>query len=125
MYLGINDDEESLSKYEQALKKIKYDRLYLNTPVRPPAEAKVEALSYEEMDKAAVNLASEGFHSEIGDNYEVILSIIKRHPMNQFEIRSFLESRNSQLIEWVMDLLGRDENINVLNYRGINTYRLK
>ena len=130
---GINDDDDSLSKYEQALKKIKYDRLYLNTPVRPPAEAGVEFISCEAMNKAAARLGgisidllvSQGFHSEIEDDYEAILSIIKRHPMNQFEIRSFLESRNSKLIEWVMDLLGRDENINVLNYRGINTYRLK
>lgn len=130
---GINDDEESLSKYEQALKKIKYDRLYLNTPVRPPAEAGVEALSYEAMNKAAVRLGgisidllvSQGFHSEIEDDYEAILSIIKRHPMNQFEIRSFLESRNSQRIDWIMEMLGRDENISVLNYRGFNTYRLK
>lgn len=130
---GINDDEDSLSKYEQALKKIKYDRLYLNTPVRPPAEAEVEALSYEAMNKAAVRLGgisidllvSQGFHSEIEDDYEAILSIIKRHPMNQFEIRSFLESRNSQRIDWIMEMLGRDENINVLNYRGFNTYRLK
>ena len=45
--------------------------------------------------------------------------------MNQFEIRSFLESRNSQRIDWIMEMLGRDENINVLNYMGFNTYRLK
>ncbi len=130
---GINDDDDSLSKYEQALKKIKYDRLYLNTPVRPPAEAGVEFISCEAMNKAAARLGgisidllvSQGFHSEIEDDYEAILSIIKRHPMNQFEIRSFLESRNSKRIDWIMEMLGRDENINVLNYRGINTYRLK
>ena len=130
---GINDDDDSLSKYEQALKKIKYDRLYLNTPVRPPAEAGVESISCEAMNKAAARLGgisidllvSQGFHSEIEDDYEAILGIIKRHPMNQFEIRSFLESRNSKRIDWIMEMLGRDENINVLNYRGINTYRLK
>ena len=130
---GINDDDDSLSKYEQALKKIKYDRLYLNTPVRPPAEAGVESISCEAMNKAAARLGgisidllvSQGFHSEIEDDYEAILSIIKRHPMNQFEIRSFLESRNSKRIDWIMEMLGRDENINVLNYSGINTYRLK
>ena len=122
-----------MSKYEQALKKIKYDRLYLNTPIRPPAEAGVKALSYEAMNRAAAwlggisidLLVSKGFHSEIEDDYEAILSIIKRHPMNQFEIRSFLESRNSQRIDWIMEMLGRDENINVLNYMGFNTYRLK
>ena len=58
---GINDDEESLSKYEQALKKIKYDRLYLNTPVRPPAEAVVEDLSCEAMNRTTAWLG--GFQS--------------------------------------------------------------
>ena len=122
-----------LSKYEQALKKIKYDRLCLNTTVRSPAEAGVESISCEAINKAAARLGgisidllvSQGFHSEIEDDYEAILSIIKRHPMNQFEIRSFLESRNSKRIDWIMEMLGRDENINVLNYSGINTYRLK
>ena len=130
---GINDDEESLPKYEQALKKIKYDRLYLNTPVRPPAEAEVEALSYEAMNKASALLGgisidllvSQGFHSEIEDDYQAILSIIKRHPMNQFEIRSFLESRKCQRIDCIMDMLGRAENVNVITYRGFETYRLK
>jgi len=130
---GINDDEESLAKYAQALTKIKYDRLYLNTPVRPPTEAEPEALSYEAMNKAAARLGgisidllvSQGFHSEIEDDYQAILSIIKRHPMNQFELRSFLESRNSQRIDGLMEMLGRDENIKVINYRGFNTYRLK
>lgn len=130
---GINDDEESLKKFALALTKIKYDRLYLNTPVRPPAESEVKALSCEAMHGAEVCLGgisidllvSEGFHSEIEDDYEAILSIIKRHPMNQFEIRSFLESRNCEQINNVIKVLEYNKNINVINYRGYNTYRFK
>ncbi|MDD4723114.1 MAG: hypothetical protein PHR07_10270, partial [Acidaminococcaceae bacterium] len=130
---GINDDDESLMKYVQALRKIKYNRLYLNTPVRPPAETEVRAVSYEKMNKISAFLGgisidllvSKGFHSEIEDDYKAIISIIKRHPMNQFEIKSFLSSRNCKRINCIMDKLDCTENINIIKYRGFNTYRLK
>lgn len=98
---GVNDDIDSLKKYAEMLKDIKYDKLYINTPVRPPAEANVKAISSQTMALAVSTLGgisidlleSEGFHSEISDHFEAILSIIKRHPMNQFEIEGFLKSR--------------------------------
>jgi len=130
---SINDDNESLKKYVQALQKIKYNRLYLNTPVRPPAEIEVRAVPYEKMNKISTFLGgisidllvSQGFHSEIEDDYQAIISIIKRHPMNQFEIKSFLSSRNCKQINYIMDMLDCAENINIITYRGFNTYRLK
>lgn len=48
---GINDDE-SLRKYAEALKKLKYDRLYINTLVRPPAETYIVAINHEKMNHA-------------------------------------------------------------------------
>jgi len=130
---GINDGDEALLKFRQALKKMKYSRLYLNTTVRPPAEAEVRAVSYEKMNKISAFLGgisidllvSKGFHSEIEDDYKAIISIIKRHPMNQFEIKSFLSSRNCKRINCIMDKLDCTENINIIKYRGFNTYRLK
>ena len=75
---GVNDDEESLRKYAETLKKLKYDRLYINTPMRPPAETTVMAVDHERMDRALDilggisidRLESQGFHSEIADHYE-------------------------------------------------------
>lgn len=130
---GMNDDIESLKKYKEMLANIKYDRLYINTPVRPPAEENVNAVDTEAM-KTAVDvlggisidlLESEGFHSEIPDHFKAILSIIKRHPMNQFEIESFLSSRGCLESDKIITRLKSDKRIDLVEYKGYHTYRLK
>jgi hypothetical protein len=70
-------------------------------------------------------LVSSGFHSEISDNYEAILSIIKRHPMNQFEIESFLRSRGCNNTDFVFLKLGKSGVVERLNYKGYMTYRMR
>lgn len=130
---GINDDEESLNKYAELLKDIKYDRLYLNTPIRPPAESHVKTVDSEKMLNAVEKLGgisidllkSLGFHSEIKDDYEAVLSIIRRHPMNQFEIEEFLKSRNCTEIDKVLNNLENNQKIDVINYKGFTTFRFK
>ncbi|MGB5822648.1 MAG: radical SAM protein [Proteocatella sp.] len=130
---GINDDDESLAKYAEALKKLKYDRLYINTPVRPPSEDCVKAASHEKMNHAVDILGgisidlleSEGFYSEIADDYEAILSIIKRHPMNQFEIEGFLKLRGCSDNSEIFNKIKADSKVVMLNYKGYMTYRLK
>ncbi|MCY6371494.1 radical SAM protein [Clostridium ganghwense] len=129
----LNDNEESLNKMKELLEKVSYNRLYINTPVRPPAEEWVKQVSKESME-LAVNilggisidmLNSEGFFSEVKDDYEAILSIIRRHPMNQYEIRKFLDSRKCSNIENIFEKLNKDEKVQVVDYKGYNTYRLK
>jgi len=130
---GINDDDESLERYAKQLKEFQYDRLYINTPIRPPAEAGVVAVSHDRMGVAVDLLGgisidlleSEGFHSEIKDHYDAILSIIKRHPMNQFEIIEFLKSRGVENDNQMLHRMDQDNNIDVIHYKGYNTYRLK
>lgn len=130
---GINDDDATLLKYTDILKQIEYSEVYLNTPVRPPAEAYVLATERERMQRAAQILGaipidvlqSQGFHSDIKDDYAAILSIIKRHPMNQHEIRGFLESRGCSEIDAVLGKMQRDPTVTVINYKGYETYRLK
>jgi wyosine [tRNA(Phe)-imidazoG37] synthetase (radical SAM superfamily) len=130
---GINDDDASLRKFAQLLSQLHYDRLYLNTPVRPPAESDVRPLAPEKM-RHAVNvlggiaidlLASEGFHSDIRDDYEAVKSIIKRHPMNQHEIESFLAARGRKDVEQIFKRLKRDDSVEVITYKGYETYRLR
>jgi wyosine [tRNA(Phe)-imidazoG37] synthetase (radical SAM superfamily) len=130
---GINDDLESLNKYIKILDEINYDKLYLNTPVRPPAEGYIEAVTSDKM-RQIVNilkgisidlLDSEGFYSNILDHYEAILSIIKRHPMNQYEIRSFLTSRKCSNIDELVSQLKTDSLVEVISYKDYFTFRLK
>lgn len=129
----MNDDNTSLLKLSEILKTLKYDKVYINTPVRPPAEANVKSVSHECIERA-VNilggisielLASQGFYSEIKDHYEAIISIIKRHPMNQFEIESFLKTRGCIDSVKIMNTLKQDEQIALIEYKGMLTYRLK
>lgn len=130
---GMNDDEESLNKYLELLKGIEYDRLYLNTPIRPPAESHVETVDSEKMLYAVEKLGgisidllkSLGFQSQIEDDLEAVLSIIRRHPMNQFEIKEFLKSRKSTEIDNVLEGLEIDDRIDVINYKGFTTFRFK
>lgn len=128
---GVNDDEDSLYKFQHLLKDIDYDRLFINTPVRPPAEEWVKESSEEVMQKAmeilggiAINaLASQGFGSEIIDDYEAIISIIKRHPMNQHEIKSFLDSRSSLDFTKIIEKLKKDTRVEIIKYKNYETYR--
>ncbi len=87
---GINDSEKDILKYKEILKGINYRRLYINTPVRPPAEDNVQEVDKKTIENA-VNilggisidlLSSQGFSSDIIDQKEAVISIIKRHPMN-------------------------------------------
>ncbi|SMB79341.1 Wyosine [tRNA(Phe)-imidazoG37] synthetase, radical SAM superfamily [Desulfonispora thiosulfatigenes DSM 11270] len=129
----VNDDEEALNNYAKLLNNIKYDRLYLNTPVRPPAESYVKEINSEKMLYAVEKLGgisidllkSLGFQSEIKDDLKAILSIIKRHPMNQFEIEEFLKSRECTNIDEIISDLKKDEQVDVIDYKGYITYRLK
>ncbi|MDD2591978.1 MAG: radical SAM protein [Erysipelotrichaceae bacterium] len=129
----INDDDESLLAYQRLLKQIKYDRLYINTPVRPPAETDVEPISQDRMKKAvqmlkgiAIDLlVANGFASDIIDDQQAILSIIRRHPMNQYEIVNFLQKRGNDHPIVILDMLRSYPLVNVISYKGYNTYRLK
>lgn len=115
---NINDDKDSILKIKKLIDNVNHSRVYVNTAVRPPAESYVKPCSKETLEFAEKtlggtsieNLISKGFFSEIEDNYEAILSIIKRHPMNEFEIKSFLESRNcsEEEIEKILNSLKKE-----------------
>lgn len=130
---GINDDDDSLYKYKSLLEGICYSKLYINTPVRPPSENNVYCIEEDRMERAVEilegisidKLVSEGFKSEMPDDFTAILSIIKRHPMNQFEIMAFLESRKNKSPEDVIKMLEDSSNVAKIEYKGIKTYRLK
>lgn len=130
---GINDDEEALESFRKLLAEIRYDRLYLNTPVRPPAEADVKAASHERIMRAvevlggtAIDLLSkELYQSGDADDFLAVKSNIRRHPMNQHEIRAFLESRKCIDLDAVFNKLNDDTDIEEISYRGYITYRLK
>ena len=132
---GINDDMDSLNKFKELISPICYDRLYINTPVRPPAESYIKECSAEAIERAVSvlggisidSLASGSFSSDIKDDFEAVISIIGRHPMNQFEIGSFLQSRGTDEAgcNIVFQKLSEDDRVELKEYKGYVTYRLK
>lgn len=129
----FNDDTQKLYDFKNIISKIEYDRLYINTPVRPPAEEYALEPSDDLVNKAceilggiSINhLVSNGFYSDIKDDLEAIKSIIKRHPMNTFEIKSFLNSRNCTDTDNIISSLSKEDSIQRVEYKGYVTYRLR
>lgn len=129
----INDDDHSLKKLKEILRNINYDRIFINTPIRPPAEPYVKPISNERMHAAVKILGgmsidlleSEGFYSNIIDDTDALLSIIKRHPMNQHEIENFLNARCCKDTHKIIENLRNNSLIEVINYKGYSTFRLK
>lgn len=129
----FNDSKSDFLEFKKILDTLNYDRIYVNAPVRPPAEGFVEQPTKETIGEAVEilngisidELVSEGFYSEVKDDYEAILSIIRRHPMNQFEIMAFVESRGNNNPEGIIKKLNDDQKIDVVNYKNYYTYRLK
>lgn len=130
---GMNDSVESLAGIRAILNTLRYDRLYINTPVRPPAEDYAKEPDHETLLMAvsllggiAIDLLAAGkFFSPDPDDYIAVKWIIRRHPMNQHEIREFMESRKSGAIDEVLERLEKDPEIQVIAYKGYVTYRLK
>ena len=129
---GINDSIEDLKEFKKLCSNIRYDRLYINTPVRPPAEKSVRESSKEAIKNAVEilggisidSLSSGTFGSDIEDDYEALLSIIGRHPMNQHEITSFLDSRKNENKDEIFSKLNENEKVIKKEYKGYITYCL-
>ncbi len=129
----LNDSDEALEKLKSILNQIRYDKVYLNTPVRPPTEKNIEMVTPERMKRALEilggisieMLVSEGFESDIADDYTAIISIITRHPMNQHEIQGFLTTRGNKDTTSIFERLHKDRAVEVVEYLGYRTYRLK
>lgn len=130
---GINDNRKFFLDLKELLGTIKYHKLYINSPVRPPAEKYVKQVSKDVIEEAVSilggisidKLASEGFYSKVEDDYEAVLSIVRRHPMNQFEIKSFIEQRGKSDIKDFFEKLNNDDKIEMVDYKGYYTYRLR
>jgi len=63
--------------------------------------------------------------SVVEDDLEAVVGIIKRHPMNRFEIEGFLAKRGTVGSGSLLEMLVSDARVETLHYKGIDTYRLK
>ena len=111
---------------------IKYDKLYLNTPVRPP----IYGMDLEP-DNETLALASSllggivvgrfyafDYNSAEDNPYDAVVSILIRHPMHQFEIENLLDQMGCGDSKSIFERLDKDSRIECLqtdhdkHYRG-------
>ena len=97
----LNDNEADIAAMSVLVQKIRTDKIHLNTPNRPPAEADLKPVREERLKEIARQLGATIiqaspeplFKSAESDNLEAVLSLISRHPMATGEIRDFLRNR--------------------------------
>jgi wyosine [tRNA(Phe)-imidazoG37] synthetase (radical SAM superfamily) len=92
---GINDDEEEIYEIKKLIEKIKPDKIFINTPTRPPAEKFVKIPSYEKLELIRNILGGEIVFKEkiLKQKIEIeeILNIIQKRPLLLEEISKRLK----------------------------------
>jgi wyosine [tRNA(Phe)-imidazoG37] synthetase (radical SAM superfamily) len=122
---GMNDSDESLIDLKKNIKCINPDRIYINIPIRPPAELGVEPPRAERILKAQellgkVKSITNYEYGEFGigefpDAHSAILEISYRHPLREEQARE-IEQRFSE--KGIVDsMLSKSEIVRV-EYRG-------
>lgn len=111
---GINDSPDKVEKLAQIVKKIKLDKIQLNTPVRPPAEEFVHPLSLESLKNISsmmgerceivTEIKRERQRAYEKNREEAVLNIIKRRPVTVDEISSSLGLHKNEVIKYVETL---------------------
>ena len=129
---GINDTEKELLALKEALEKIKPDRIYINVPIRPPAEKWVEIPDEEALVRAhsilgdvfiVANKEEGRFDTRGFSNLEdAIISITRRHPMRRSQIRDILQRYGEENFEEIMDRLIKEGKLKEIKYRNDTFY---
>jgi wyosine [tRNA(Phe)-imidazoG37] synthetase (radical SAM superfamily) len=102
---GVNDVAEELEQVKEYLKRIRPDRLYINVPIRPPAEQWVRIPTDEALSRIRTVFQDvfEIILPELGefqitsedreDLKQELVQIIKRHPMHLEQIQALLDKK--------------------------------
>lgn len=126
---NVNDTPDELTKIKKILEKIKPDRVYINVPIRPPAESWVEGSGKIEeiastFDAFRIVLPEQGGFYVKGKKEETIKrelqEIIERHPMREDQIQKILSEKHLPY-DLIEELL-REKQIKRVVYAGKKFY---
>ncbi len=127
-----NDSEKALNLLKERIDKIAPDRVYINVPVRPPAEKGVEIPDESKINRAHTlfgtysieSLPKGNFLSPENDAMQAILEIIKRHPMSEDDLKNFLTPGSGlKQLEKIFSSTSEKYNIEKCFYHGKIFYR--
>ncbi len=122
---GLNDSDQALSDIKRGLDSIRADRVYVNVPIRPPAEEWVVPPSPERLLRATELLGNAwditGYESgEFGlggfsNAREAILELCSRHPM-RIQQAEMVERHFGE--EGIVEALRGHGELELITYRG-------
>ncbi len=130
---NLNDSEEELKKISEALDEINPDRVYVNVPIRPPAESWVEIPNEENIAKAHEILHSyviagyeEGdfYIDDPSQLYDEILKICERHPMREEQIRKLAEKFDVSP-DTIVSEIENNVEVKIIQYHGKRFFVVK
>jgi len=119
---GLNDSDEALKKIAELLEKIHPDRVYINVPVRAPAEPWVKIPSSERLKAAErilggigiAYLPESGYQFHEKELVEEFLGVVKRHPVTLKEFEKMVIERGRSPREMLKILLNK--GVEVVRY---------
>ncbi len=127
-----NDSDRFLGDLKNRIELLGPARVYINVPARPPTEENVEIPEEETLRYARALLKAESiedlpvssFTTSEKKTLDVVIEIIKRHPMSENDIKSFVESQfNDEFVVDLLKRLSRNPNVEKNSYRGKDFYR--
>ncbi|MCD6463770.1 MAG: radical SAM protein [Thermotogae bacterium] len=128
---GLNDSNEALKKIAELLEKIHPDRVYINAPVRAPAEPWVKIPSSERLKAAErilggigiAYLPESGYQFHEKELVEEFLGVVKRHPVTLKEFEKMVIRRGGSPREMLKVLLNKGVEIVRYGERKFLRYR--
>ncbi len=133
MVKGLNDIPEEIEKLKSVISSIDFDKIQLNTTVRPAGDKVIEPVKNEDLNKIKELLGEQcevvaGFEENQNtietDIPEKIINIIRRRPLNLSEISDSLGMPKGRTTKYVY-LLERQGRIESITYGSDLYYQLK
>ena len=130
---GLNDFPEEIKKLKEVISSIEFEKVQLNTTVRPAADKVIEPVTNEELASIKELLGErceviagfrENQHTIDTNIPEKIISIISRRPLNLSEISDSLGIPKERTTKHVY-LLEQQGRIEALTYGSESYYQLK
>jgi len=127
-----NDSDKFLGELKNRIELLAPARVYINVPARPPAEENVEIPEEETLRYARAllkaesieNLPVSSFTTSEKKALDAVIEIIKRHPMSEKDIKSFVEAEfNEESVGDLLKRLSKNPNVEKNSYRGKDFYR--
>ncbi len=131
----LNDDFTSLTEIRKIIDQINADRVYINVPIRPPAESWVEIppsnrlIVAQEILKAESIAHFEELLIESVDResppFDQILNILRRHPLRNEQIYTLFPSMKKKEIDSMLEEMKREDLIEAIEYNNKTFWKQK